>query len=1166
MKTALNSFLLIVLLFFCNVLYTNAQYGYSPVIDSLVSQVTDSSLSILNRQLSGDTSVVISGVTDVILTRHSNYADNSKAAQFILEKFQSCGLSAYLQQYDDNGQNVVATLPGTVYPEQQYIICAHYDDMPSSSVAPGADDNASGVSALLEAARLMSQMSFPYTVKFIAFDEEEQGLIGSQYYADSAYLLGHEILGVFNQDMIAWDGNNDYGYSVCTNTASMPLMESHIDNMRIYQPILSPNVITIGSSDHFRFWGKGYPAVCTIEQYQIDFNPYYHTVNDNYGNMNRPYFLAMSRGVIASAMNAASDFRMELTHQPVETSLLTAERVARLIITSPYCPDTGANAPRMYFRLDNEPFSYVNPVSANGDTLDFIFPEFPIGSKISYYFAAQALSGGYVVTLPEYGRGTNPPGTEVPPLYFNYYILQDTSASYCASGLPLSIPANSTVNKQINISCGGRILDCNVRVSLSHTSCRDINLFLVSPSGMEIELSTKNGFVLDHYSNTVFDDESDLIITQSLPPFTGFFRPEEPLYVLQDTSITGNWNLKMVNTGTTPGTLTDFCILFSYSSGCQYVDGSLPTSGDGQTWETALNSIAEAVSLNPDPGSIIFIKPGVYPEKLTIESNGEQVVPLTTGVILLDTNKIQFPAGTDLSGIDTESFPGKYFAYIYNSKRYNNGYFQVKEIDDEEDFITVDGAIFNDESGVCGDSSLLSVTVALPVIYRKYTTDPENERVILDSVDIIDPDPTIYIGQPVGDGRYNANPANFNIIDGIDFTGHDGGIGLQIQNSSFNVICNNRIHSCDSTGIYVNGNEDNPACHNIITHVVLDDLSAEGISVGTDLMPGFNNQSHFTHILKCEIRGGDSLSYGNMKHAIHISEYNKYNIIENNFIHDIQILDPDQGAVEVHSHANGTRISGNFLKNIGYPDVGYAVYMKIHGQSDSMELSNNVFFSSFENPDNAYALWIDGTGHSGSRFQNNTVFNVNKGLLLEDHENAGGFGILNNIFKVVDDYFVHLGFSGNFLLAHNLYFTNPETWGGSPYPDEDGRVIGHVPFRDTTSGDFGLIISSELAICNGIQTNPAVSFDFEGKQRSPFMPDIGAYELPSKAVWLGLSSHEWDNQQNWIGNKTPEPCSNVVILPSGLSPFILSTVELKGVILKPGSSLIISEGDLNIQN
>ena len=118
----------------------------------------------------------------------------------ILHTFQSFGLSTTV---DNPWANVVATKPGTVTPDNIYIIGAHYD----SKYNPGANDNATGVSAVLEAARVLSQYQFHSTMVFIAFDAEEIGLYGSKQYA--AAHQGDNILGMLAVDMIGYrDPNN----------------------------------------------------------------------------------------------------------------------------------------------------------------------------------------------------------------------------------------------------------------------------------------------------------------------------------------------------------------------------------------------------------------------------------------------------------------------------------------------------------------------------------------------------------------------------------------------------------------------------------------------------------------------------------------------------------------------------------------------------------------------------------------------------------------------------------------------------------------------------------------------------------------------------------------------------------------------------------------------
>jgi hypothetical protein len=852
---------------------------------------------------------------------------------------------------------------------------------------------------------------------------------------------------------------------------------------------------------------------------------------------------------------------MELSHQPLGNDLSNGAQLARLVITGPNLPDTGIYSPRLYYKIDNDTFQFVNPYESYGDTFDFLIPGYNSGSKISYYFAAQAVDGQYVVTLPEFGRGVNPPGSEPPLQFFSYYVLKDTTVSICSTGLPLSIPAATEVIKPINVPYGGQILDLNVKVSISHTNCFDINLFLVSPAGHEIMLSTKNGFNLDHYQNTVFDDEATVMINQGIPPYNGSFRPEQPLACFDDTTMNGSWSLKIKNSGSVAGTLTNYCLIFTYSGGCHYVDAALPVSGDGQTWGTAFTSISEAYETNPAPGEIVLIKPGYYQEELTISSNGEEIVPLSTGISVSDPNMVQFPQGTDLSGIDLVNLPGQYYVYLFRSRSFNNGFFQLIEVDDAADFVRVQGIVFHNEAGMAGDSSVLSASVGRPVIYRKYSLNPEEERVLLDSIPAQSSNPAVYIGNPIGDGSFDAWPANYNIIDGLDMTGALTTEGLHLQSSSYNVICNSRIFDTEGSGIYINGNAEHPANYNIIIGNQIRNITTDGIYIGAEGMPQFNNHAYYNHIIANDIHLTSDSSYTFMHNAIHISDYNENTVIERNHIHDIFLEEAEKGALDIHSHARNTLIIGNTLKNIGASNTGLNACIMVHGNNSDLEIINNVIYDSISQDNDMYAAWINGSGHENSRFVHNTIYNVDRGILLEDDASQPDFTISNNIIQANDLYFSHSGISGRFYLSHNLYFEDPSPENWMPYFTEPGRQIGPIEFKDLASGNFQLTVNSEKAICNGMLLVPPVLLDMTGISRDDQNPDIGAFELENKLIWLGVEDQDWHNPVNWNNNLVPKSISNVVIPETSTYPVISEDNGYSGgVLLKPGGHLRISAG------
>ena len=401
-----------------------SQVGYSPRIDSISNLVTLQTLSKLNRELCGDTATMIGGSPYTIVSRHSSTVHNPKAAQFIYERFQSYGLTARYMNYRTNGQNVIATKTGTKYPNQYYIICGHYDNMPSGSLAPGADDNASGTCAVMEAARLLAPFNFDYTLIFVAFDEEEQGLIGSRAYADSSYNRGDSIRGVLNFDMIAWDGNNDYKLNLFTNSASVNFTNITKVTYNIYQPILDP-VVSVGnmsSSDHYYFWQRGYNAYCGIEL-MSDFHPYYHTINDNFANVKMPYFLKFTQASLAALMTYGWNYTINFNHTPIVASSDSGPRTAIVTINSPYAIKKITNGPRLYYRVNGGSFTSLNYVYCNLDTFRFTIPGQSPGSVVDYYFAAQDSMANFVGTLPVGGRGLNPPGSVAPATFLQYTIL-----------------------------------------------------------------------------------------------------------------------------------------------------------------------------------------------------------------------------------------------------------------------------------------------------------------------------------------------------------------------------------------------------------------------------------------------------------------------------------------------------------------------------------------------------------------------------------------------------------------------------------------------------------------------------------------------------------------------------------------------------------------------
>jgi hypothetical protein len=510
-KKLIFSCILIILLFGTEIVYS--QIGFSNKIDSLINLITTQTISKLNRELSGDTIALIGGSPYTIETRHWNSPSNPKAAQFIYEKFLSFGLNTRYQNNSTTDINVIAVKTGTKYPNQYFVICSHYDDMPAyptNPLAPGADDNASGTVGVIEAARILSNINLDYTIVFAAFDEEERGLYGSKGYSDTAYLHGDSIVGVINLDMIAYDGNNDSKSYIVTNTNSSSFADEVISALNTYIPTLNPTKYfdNTANSDHASFWTHNWKAICSIED-ENDFTPYYHTVNDKFNTLNIPFFLKMAKGAISALAAFAADYKMTFIHTPITSGPGTGIRTATAVITSKKrVARLNTTAPRLYYKINNGAFSYVNAYYNNLDTFKFNIPGQSIGTTVAYYIAAQDSLGQFVCTYPAGGKGISPPGTTPPANLFTYQIESLTTACVGTGTSNASYPYNTYWHdsktdmlytaSEITANGGGVGNIMKIGFNISAIASQVMNGFTIKMQNSN--LTTLTGFVLSNWS------------------------------------------------------------------------------------------------------------------------------------------------------------------------------------------------------------------------------------------------------------------------------------------------------------------------------------------------------------------------------------------------------------------------------------------------------------------------------------------------------------------------------------------------------------------------------------------------------------------------------------------------------------------------------------------
>ncbi|HWR64305.1 MAG TPA: M20/M25/M40 family metallo-hydrolase [Candidatus Thermoplasmatota archaeon] len=282
------------------------------VVISMIEQVDESIF------LSYEENLTVNG------PRPTESASCIAAAEYMYEQFQNMGLAVRYHQWSNGGytsNNVEATLNGSDETSDDiYIICGHYDTVSSS---PGADDDTSGTVAVLIAALIMSQYKFNHTIKFVAFSGEEEGLLGSQVYAQEADAQGWDIKGVLNCDMISYaiTSNDGKNLEVYQNDASEWLYTYTMGVNTEYSEYIGPLTLhdagLSGGSDHYYFWQYGFSALFYFE---YTMTPYYHSPQDTIANINLTYAVKNTRLIIATLAELAE---AGLLSNPPATPVLT---------------------------------------------------------------------------------------------------------------------------------------------------------------------------------------------------------------------------------------------------------------------------------------------------------------------------------------------------------------------------------------------------------------------------------------------------------------------------------------------------------------------------------------------------------------------------------------------------------------------------------------------------------------------------------------------------------------------------------------------------------------------------------------------------------------------------------------------------------------------------
>lgn len=255
------------------------------------------------------------------------------SADYIEKTFQAAGYRVASQHYVVHGKtvrNLEAALPGASPLDEIVVIGAHYDSVAGS---PGANDNATGVAALLEIARLLAQEKPARSVRFVAFVNEEPPFfytqeMGSRVYARRARERGENIVAMLSLETIGYytdaPGSQHYPFpfspfypdagnfiAFVGNLASRGMVQACVASFRSRAAFPSEGIAAPGWmggihwSDHWSFWQEGYPAIMVTDTALYRYE-HYHAKTDTPDKIDYEHMARVVTGLARVVLDLAA--------------------------------------------------------------------------------------------------------------------------------------------------------------------------------------------------------------------------------------------------------------------------------------------------------------------------------------------------------------------------------------------------------------------------------------------------------------------------------------------------------------------------------------------------------------------------------------------------------------------------------------------------------------------------------------------------------------------------------------------------------------------------------------------------------------------------------------------------------------------------------------------
>ncbi len=448
--------------------------------------------------------------------------------------------------------SVILTINGNELPNEILVLGAHLDSINTSGggsntqIAPGADDDASGVATLTEVIRIALANGWKpkRTVKFMAYAAEEVGLRGSNAIAQSFKAAAKNVVGMMQFDMTNYKVGSVSDMQLITDYSNAE-MKTFLTNL--FDTYLAPSGLTrstytcgYGCSDHASWTSAGYPAAMMFEGGSSSgYNPNIHGPNDTLANMsgsaaNSVKFAKLGLaflGELGKTTGGGTPTGSVLTNDVAKTGLGAAAGTSldfTMVVPSgatglKFVSAGGSGDLDLYVKFGAAPtdsvYDCTSQGSSNAETCNIATAQagtYYVRLKAYSTFASASLTGSYTT-------GTPPGPTQT---YTNSTVF--------------TVADNATVDSLITVSgrTGNAPTTATVSVNITHTYQGDLKVDLVAPDGSLYNLHNRTGSGTDNVIKTVTLNLSSELIN-------GTWKMRVNDNAAGDTGKLNSWSVKM---------------------------------------------------------------------------------------------------------------------------------------------------------------------------------------------------------------------------------------------------------------------------------------------------------------------------------------------------------------------------------------------------------------------------------------------------------------------------------------------------------------------------------------------------------------------------------------------------------------------------------------------